>query len=280
MQFYRLVLIVCACLIVLPVTAATPPREGLGPQPVAEPVLPQPSGRKADRNEQLITWLLGRQRTIDSRIAELLIANDGLIPDIPIRQRPELDEARRLRDEAWTNLQAQLAAREQGLVARKPEDIEQGPSQVSDAELKKLYAQHRLTVAMAYKDKFVDEGRSSLENLDAGLHLLTTIEDRHLPRSMQPQRRYHIIWFEVERARLLEPGEERDATNSRVGRLVDEFAGAFPGNDLVTSARWLLRMADLEAQVDSSQKRVEEELGPAGDSDAVPVPGGSDDDQR
>ena len=249
--------------------AATPPEESLGPEPVLRPEIPAAGTAFIDPDESLLKRLMQRQRSIDARIGQLIRQYDDVDTVVTIRRRPELDEARRQRDEAWINIRAALVEEHRGIIAREADPLERAPSETGDAFVRELEAQHHLTLAMTYKDLYESDGGNESEHLRRGLALLEGIAEERLPLALQPQRRFHIIWFLVEQARMLPAGAERIALEARIRRLVTDFAVDFPDNELTGNAQWLLRMLDLGNEVDASRRRIQEEGGPALAPDGV-----------
>ena len=260
----RLVLFLLAVVSTEGLMAATPSLPPLDPRPVVRPALPGADSMRVDPNEALMKKIHSRMRWIDGRIEALIRQNDGLTPAMPIPARPELQEVRNERDEAWTNLQAVLAEPGQIIAGRVPDVTDLAPKQNADEVLQDLAAQNRFTMAMCSKEAFERDGRRNVEYLKKGLVYIEGINEAHLPSGYRTQLRYYQIWFVAEKIRLLPAGAEYEAHKALLQRLAKQFQNEHGQSDLMENVTWLLDMLQLDNNVEATRERLKEETGPDG----------------
>lgn len=236
-------LLVLLCLALLPLSAVEQGVPALDPVPVPSPLVPQPARqRKDDPQQDLLDRLVVRMRSIDTRMGELLHRHGGKRPAISLRDLPDLERERELRDEAWRTLRealAQIPAPGRSHHRELPDATAQAA--VDDAQARELRALNALAVAEIHRELHQSATGPSGEHLRRGEAVLAQIVEEHLARDDRPRLRNLQLWFLLERARHpdLAP-DERAAVLERARAQLAGLRRDYPDDLRVEAASWAL----------------------------------------
>lgn len=229
------------------------PQPPLGPDGAREPLVPGPvSPMPSDPRQRLARQMEERLRTIDQRLEQLLDEFGGHLPSIDLRHVSDLDDERRLHEEARLRLQEVLDMRLREAVVQRRDVLDAPPAQVDPHILRGLQATNRLMIAQCYGNLHGESGTTEQREryLRAGLAALAEVAPADLPASHRPTYHYHRIWYAAHRIQL-EP-QRRDALLAEAEEHLGILRRRFSESLLVSPAEELLRTIAVAAEMEDA----------------------------
>ena len=229
------------------------PLPPLGPDGSREPLVPGPvSPMPSDPGQRLARQMEERLQTIDQRLAQLLDEFGGHLPPIDLRHVSDLDDERRLHEEARRRLQEVLDMRLREAVGQRRDVLDAPPAQVDPHILRGLQATNQLMIAQCYGNLHGESATVEQREryLRAGAAALGEVVSADLPASHRPTYHYHRTWYAAHRIRL-EP-QRRAALLAEAEEHLGILRRRYPESLLVKPAEELLHTIAVTAELEDT----------------------------
>jgi hypothetical protein len=233
----------------------TPPKTtnstGLGPQPVAQPMMPDadddatlsPEARLDRRLNELV-------RACDHKINAIIKDRGGERPTGEPIALASHEQQRKERDQAWQDFHKTMQA-----YLAKSRSHRLDTATITDPKAKAeqnaaLNASNQLAIAECYKE-LIASSKAKPEDFAAGMKALD-IDPKQLPPIEQPRHGYLRVWYVAEQARR-STGEDRAKFVKAAQQAQLDLNNQFPHNSLAQTAQALLLDLDLAPGAEKSK---------------------------